>query len=54
MIVEDIKKYIDDLDYAMRSVRICLDDAEALVDMHDIVFWATRVKQLREQIKEQL
>lgn len=54
MVVDDMKKLLDKLDYAKRAVQVCLDDMQALVDMHGVLYWASRVEDLRTQIKEQL
>lgn len=43
-----------ELDYAKKAVESCLKQDGVLVDMHDIVYWAERVKILRERIKEML
>lgn len=50
----EIKDYIDELEYAKKAVLSCLTQDGVLVDMHDIVFWASEVKRLREKIKEML
>ena len=54
MIVEDMKKKIEDLDYAKRAVRRLLDNDGSLVDLHGLVYWATRVNELRNEIKSDL
>lgn len=49
-----LKELCDKLDYARSAVMMCLDSADTLVDMHDIVYWAKEVDRLRKTIKEEL
>ena len=55
--MNDIDKRLQlflDLDYAKKAVETCLKEDGVSVDMHDIVYWAERVKILRERIKKEL
>lgn len=43
-----------DLMVAKENVSYLLGNADALVDMHGIGYWACRVERLRKEIKEDL
>ena len=45
---------IKDLAYAKEAVLSIIRDCNCLVDMHGLVYWAKRVEDLRNQIKELL
>ena len=47
---ENIKK----LEHAKRAVISCLENANCLVDFHDLVFWAGEVERLRKEIVKAL
>lgn len=49
-----MKEKIEQLEYAKRNVLWLLDNASGSVDMKGIVYWAKRVEDLREEIKNQL
>ena len=44
--IETVKK----LAYAKNAVNELLLDSNALIDMHDIVYWAGEVQRLRERL----
>lgn len=43
-----------DLMVAKENVSYLLGNADALVDMHGLSYWATRVERLKKEIKEDL
>ena len=45
---------IKDLAYAKEAILAIIRDCNCLVDMHGLVYWAKRVEDLRNQIKELL
>jgi len=45
---------IKELKEAKQNVIYLLNNAESLVDMHGLVYWAQRVEELREDIKKSL
>lgn len=45
---------IKELETAKENVRWLLDNADGLVDMHGIKYWAGRVEELRAEIKQSL
>lgn len=45
---------IRDLTYAKEAVLSIIRDCNCLVDMRGLVYWAKRVEELRNQIKELL
>lgn len=49
-----MNEVINDLVYARHACEECLKNADTLVDMHGLAYWASRVEQLRKEIKEQL
>lgn len=49
-----MNEIINDLTYARHACEECLKNADTLVDMHGLAYWAGRVEQLRKEIKEQL
>ena len=52
--MEELKKKIDELEYAQKAVLSCLESENTLVDWHDLEYWAGRVVKLRKEIKEEL
>jgi len=40
------------LKYAKEAVQWLLNNESGLVDFHDVVYWASEVKRLREEIKK--
>ena len=52
--MEDLKKKIDELEYAKKAVISCLEKDGVLVDMHDLEYWAGVVCRLRKEVKEML
>ena len=48
---DELNKF-EQLEYAKFAVIDCLEDAEVMIDWHDIGFWANEVKRLREEIKK--
>ena len=51
---KEINERLAYLDYAKRAVKELIDNPLALVDMHDIEYWASEVKRTREIIKNLL
>lgn len=49
-----MEEKVQELTIAKKAVLSCLENARVLVDFHDIVYWAERVKKLREEINENL
>ncbi len=45
---------LKDLMQAKENVSYLLGNADALVDMHGLSYWACRVERLRKEIKEEL
>ena len=54
MNLEIIKKKIEKLDYAKKAVLAIIENANTLVDMHGLAYWAGVVENLREEIKKSL
>lgn len=52
--MEDLKKKIEELEYAKKAVLAALEKDGCLVDMHGLSYWAERVEKLRIEIKEML
>ena len=52
--MEDLKKKIDELEYAKKAIISILKEDGCLVDMHGLSYWAERVEKLRVEIKEML
>lgn len=52
--MEDLKKKIEELEYAKKAVLAALEKDDCLVDMHGLSYWAERVEKLRVEIKEML
>lgn len=52
--MEELKKKIDELEYAKKAVLSILEKDGCLVDMHGLSYWAERVEKLRVEIKEML
>jgi hypothetical protein len=50
----NIEERVDQLAEAKANVRWLLDHSDGLVDFHGLTYWATRVEQLRKEIKETL
>lgn len=50
----ETEKLIEALRIAKDNVRWLLDNSEGLADMHNIEYWATRVEELRKEIKNNL
>jgi len=46
-----IKEKMEELEQAKENVKYLLENGDALVDMHGIAYWASRVEALREQLK---
>lgn len=49
-----MNEVFNDLAYAKHAVQECLENADTLVDMHGLKYWAGEVERLRNEIKEQL
>ena len=45
-----MKELFEQLEYAKKSVLWLLDHESGLVDMHDLTYWAERVRQIRKEI----
>lgn len=45
---------VEKLEKAKKSVMFCLENNNGLVDFKGIVYWATKVENLRKQIDEML
>jgi hypothetical protein len=45
---------IEKLNYAKDAVKWLLDHVTGLVDFHGLVYWATEVERLREEIKKEM
>lgn len=51
---KDISYYAKELAEAKDNVYYLLGNSGELVDMHDLVYWASKVEECRRKIKEQL
>ena len=49
-----MSELFEQLEEAKQAVKSCLESDNTLVGMHGLVYWAGRVEELRQQIKEQL
>lgn len=49
-----MKEKFEELEYAKKAVISCLENCDALVDMHGLEYWAGVVERLRNEIKEML
>ena len=49
-----MKEKLEELEYAKKAVISCLENCDALVDMHGLEYWANLVEVLRDEIKEML
>lgn len=49
-----MKDKFEELQKAKENVMDLLQNADALIGMHDIVYWADVVQRLRKEIKEML
>ena len=45
---------IKELGYAKKSAKWLIDNADGLVDMHGLAYWAGEVERLRREIKKGL
>lgn len=52
--MEKLEEKINQLNYAKKAVRSCLEHDGVLVDMHGLEYWAGVVERLRKEIKEAL
>ena len=43
---------LEKYNYAREAVKACLDNANTLVDMHGLTYWASEVERIRNEIKE--
>ena len=50
MTQEEILKKVQELLRAKDAVNSCLNNANTLVDMHELVYWAGEVLRLRKEI----
>lgn len=50
----DIEFYAKELAKAKENVMTLLNNEGMLIDLHDIVYWASKVQECRRKIKEQL
>lgn len=50
----ELQKLIEELEKAKRNTQTCLNNADCLVDMHGLEYWAGVVERLRTKIKELL
>lgn len=46
-----IQELAEQLDYAKKAVKSCLESDRVLVDMHWLVYRAERVEKLRDELK---
>ena len=44
----------EQLEYAKKATKTCLEDSNCNVDFHGLSYWAKEVKRLRNKIKENL
>lgn len=51
---KELQKLIEQLEQAKKNTIICLNNADCLVDMHGLEYWAGEVERLRAKIKELL
>lgn len=49
-----MNEVFNDLAYAKHACEECLKNADTLIDMHGLTYWASEVERLRKAIKEQL
>ena len=49
-----LQKKIEELEKAKKNTQTCLNNANCLVGMHSLEYWAGRVEKLRNEIKELL
>ena len=49
-----IDELIKNLAYARNAVRWLLEHVDGNVDFHGLVYWATEVERLREEIKKEM
>ena len=49
-----MEELIKKLEYAKNAVKAELENANCSVGFHDIVYWASEVERLRNEIREQL
>lgn len=49
-----LQKKIEELEEAKKNTQTCLNNANCLVGMHGLEYWAGRVEKLRNEIKELL
>ena len=50
----DLREKVDELIKAKENVKFCLENANGLIDMHGLEYWASVVEKLRTEIKELL
>lgn len=50
----ELQKLIEQLEEAKKNTLACLNNANCLVDMHGLEYWAGVVERLRTKIKELL
>lgn len=50
--MEDLKKIIENLEYAKEAVKSELENSNCLVDFKGLTYWASEVERLRKIIKE--
>lgn len=52
--MDELKRKIEELNYAKEAVLATLENSTRLVDMHSLGYWAERVEKLRTEIREML
>ena len=52
--MDDLKYLIEKLHYAKEAVIYMIEHADASVDFHSLVYWATEVERLREELKMEM
>ena len=52
--INNAVKAMEELQKAKHAVQYCLDNPNGLCDFHGLKYWAERVEELREQVRELL